>query len=102
VVAVAPGDYGKPRPFVVVQADQFAGHPSVTVLLVSSDIKAAPLFRITLDPSPSNGLRTVCQIAVDKVMTLPRAKVARVIGELDADVMTRVTRALAGWLGIAG
>ena len=101
MVAVAPGSHGKPRPFVVVQADQFVGHPSVTLLLVTSAILSTPLYRITVDPAPGNGLRKVSQIAVDKAVTLPRAKVGQAIGRLDADVMTRVTRALAGWLGIA-
>jgi mRNA interferase MazF len=101
VVAVAPGEFGKPRPHVVVQTNQFSDHPTITVLQVTSAITAAPLFRITVDPSVGNGLRAVSQIAVDKIMTLPRGRFGRVIGELDSDTMTRVTRALAVWLAVA-
>jgi mRNA interferase MazF len=103
VVAVFPGsDYGgKPRPFVVLQADPFAEHPSVTMALITSELHTAPLFRLTVDPSPGNGLRAVSQICVDKILTVPREKVGKVIGQLDADIMLRVNRALAGWLGIA-
>jgi mRNA interferase MazF len=103
VVAVFPGsDYGgKPRPFVVLQADQFGEHPSLTLALITSELHTAPLFRLTVDPSPGNGLRVVSQICVDKILTVPRDKVGKVIGQMDADVMVRVNRALAGWLGIA-
>ena len=37
---------------------------------------------------------------VDKVLTLPREKIGATIGGLDDDVMIRVTRALAMWLGV--
>jgi mRNA interferase MazF len=101
VVAVAPGAMGKPRPFVVIQANQFGEHPTISLLMVTSTVVSAPLFRITVDPSTGNGLRRVSQIAVDKIVTLPREKVDHVIGRIDPDAMTRVTRALAAWLGIA-
>jgi mRNA interferase MazF len=103
VVAVFPSsDYGgKPRPFVVLQADQFSEHPSMTLALITSELHNTPLFRLTVDPSPSNGLRAVSQICLDKILIVPRDKLNKVIGQLDADVMVRVNRALAGWLGIA-
>lgn len=34
VTVALSGDYGKPRPALVIQADAFAGHPSVTLLLL--------------------------------------------------------------------
>ena len=36
VTVALPGDYGKPRPALVIQSDLFAEHPSVTVLPVTS------------------------------------------------------------------
>jgi len=102
VVTVAvPGDYGKPRPAVIVQADLFnATHPSVTVLPLTSTIVDAPLFRITVDPGKENGLTRVSQIMVDKVLTLPRQKVGKTIGRLNGDTMIRAGRALAVWVGV--
>jgi len=41
----------------VLQSDNFAEHPSVIVLPISSMIVDAPLFRITVHPSDRNGLR---------------------------------------------
>ena len=102
VVAAAPDDYGKPRPYLVVQADHFAAHPSTTLLMITTALQSTPLFRITIDPSPRNGLRRISQVAVDKVVTLPSARIAAAIGALDPEQMLRVTRALASWLGIAG
>jgi mRNA interferase MazF len=101
VIATAPGAYGKPRPYLVVQSDRFDEHASVTVLPFTTDLHTAPLFRITVDPTLSNGLRVISQIAVDKAVTLPREKLTTPVGHLDAETMGRVVRALSVWLGIA-
>jgi mRNA interferase MazF len=101
VTVSVQGDYGKPRPAVVVQSDLFnETHPSITLLPLTSTIIDAPLLRLTIDPGRANGLRRVSQVMVDKLLTLPRDKVGDTIGRLDEDVMIRVTRALAMWLGI--
>ena len=102
VVTVAiQGDYGKPRPAVVVQSDLFnETHPSVTLLPLTSTIVDAPLVRLTIDPGRENGLTRVSQVMVDKAITLPRDKVGETIGRLDEEVMIRVTRALAMRLSI--
>jgi mRNA interferase MazF len=101
VTVSVQGDYGKPRPAVIVQSDLFnETHPSVTALPLTSTIIDAPLLRLTIDPGRANGLRRVSQVMVDKVLTLPRDKIGDTIGRLDEDVMIRVTRALAMWLGI--
>jgi len=102
VTVAAPGDYGKPRPAVIVQADVFNDiHASITVVPLSSTIIDAPLFRITLDPNRQNGLHRVSQIMVDKVLTLPREKIGKRVGRLNNSVMIRVGRALSLWLGMA-
>jgi mRNA interferase MazF len=86
---------------VIVQSVLFnETHPSITVLPLTSTIVDAPLVRLTLDPSRENGLTRVSQVMVDKALTLPREKLGEPIGRLDDDVMIRVTRALAMWLGV--
>jgi len=102
VVTVAvQGDYGKPRPAVVVQSDLFNDtHPSISVLPLTSTLVDAPLLRLTIDPGRENGLSRISQVMVDKVLTLPREKIGKPIGRLNDDVMIRVTRALAMWLGV--
>ena len=104
VVTVAlPGDYGKPRPAVVVQADHFNDtHASITVVPVTSTLVNAPLFRLAVEPSAHNGLRALSQVMVDKLTSVRRERIGIVIGALEPETLTRVNRALALWLGIAG
>jgi mRNA interferase MazF len=101
VTVAAPGDYGKPRPALVIQSDLFDELPSVTLCLVTSELRDAPIFRITVDPSPDNGLRRVSQIQVDKVLTVARERIGGTIGRLDDATMLKVNRSLAVFLGIA-
>ena len=102
VVIAMSGDYGKPRPALVVQADLFNdAHASVTVIPVTSTVIDAPLFRLTLSPSPGNGLRALSQVMIDKVTTVPRMRLGPTIGRVEDDVLLQVSRALALWVGIA-
>jgi mRNA interferase MazF len=73
VTIAMQGDYGKPRPAVVVQADAFLGLKSIMVLPLTSDSKAeADLFRVTVYPDPENQLRIVTQVMIDKAMPIMR------------------------------
>lgn len=102
VVTVATsGDYGKPRPALVIQSDYFADHPSVTVLPITSHIRDAPLFRIQVPAAEHNGLRRSSQIMVDKAVTVAVDKLGVRVGRVDSATMIEVDRALALFLGIA-
>jgi len=101
VTVALQGDFGKPRPALVVQADPFDAHATVTVLLVSSTLIDAPLFRITVQPDEANGLRKPSQIMVDKAMTVRRDKLGTPFGAASDEVMLEVGRCLAVFLGIA-
>ena len=100
VTVAVSGDYGKPRPALVVQSDAFEAIPSVTVLPLTSEIHSEHLVRITVQPSQNNGLNTVSQVMIDKAMTIPKAKVGGVIGQVDAATMRAVSSALGRFLGI--
>lgn len=101
VTIAMQGDFGKPRPALVIQADPFSEHATVTVLPVTSTLVAAPLFRITVQPSAENGLQKPSQVMADKAMTVKRAKIGQAFGHIDADAMVEVERCLAVFLGIA-
>lgn len=101
VTIAMQGDFGKPRPALVIQSDQFNEHATVTVLPVTSMLVAAPLLRITVQPSPGSGLQKPSQVMVDKAMTVKRDKVGPSFGRIDADAMVEVERCLAVFLGIA-
>ncbi len=95
------GDFGKPRPALMIQADQFDEHATATVLPVTSTLVAAPLLRITVQPNAENGLQKPSQVMVDKAMTVKRDKVGPAFGRIDADALVEVERCLAVFLGIA-
>src|SRR6267142_5944206 len=93
VTVAAAGDYGKPRPAVIVQTDAFpASHASVVVCQMTSECSDAPDFRVTVDPTATNGLRVRSQVMADKPVTIRRERIGRRIGHLDdQDIARRVT-----------
>ncbi len=95
------GDFGKPRPALVIQAKQFSEHTSATVLPITGTLLAAPLLRVTVQPSAENGLQELSQVMVDKAMTVKRDKIGPAFGRIDADVLVEIERCLAVFLGIA-
>jgi mRNA interferase MazF len=101
VLVAAPGDYGEPRPAVVIQADLFSDLPSVTLCPITGELRETPIFRITVDPSPENSLQRISQVQVDKILTVARERVGRVIGRLDDATLLKINRSLAVFVGIA-
>ena len=102
VLAAAPGDYGKPRPAVVIQSDLFnETHPSIVVCPLTTHRIEAPLFRVALEPTRANGLRQSSQVMIDKITTLRRDRLGDPIGRLEAEALVRLDRALAVFLGLA-
>ncbi len=101
VTVAMPGDLGKPRPALVIQADQFSATASLTVALITTSLVDAPLMRLTLDPTPENGLRKISQVMIDKVMTIRREKLGLPFGRLDNNTMLTINRGLALFLGFA-
>ncbi len=95
-------DYsGKPRPVVILQDDRFDKTNSVTVCALTTDPTEAPLFRLLIKPSESNGLRAECRLMVDKVTTVPKTKLGTRVGQLADKDMLRLNRVLLVFLGIA-
>lgn len=102
VTVALQGDYGKPRPALVIQSGQFPETATVTVLLITSKLVDAPLLRLTVQPSSENGLSKPSQVMIDKAMTVRADKLGSVIGSLDQAFMLRINRSLALFLGLAG
>lgn len=101
VTVAMPGDFGRPRPALIIQADQFEDTGTVTVLLVSGTLVDAPLIRPTVRPAPENGLHKPSQVMIDKAMSVKRDKLGPSFGRLDDETMLSVTRSLAVFLGLA-
>jgi mRNA interferase MazF len=99
VICAAAGDYGKPRPAVVVQSDLFnATHASVVVCPITSEPIDAPLFRVPLRPRAGNGLRLESQVMIDKIVALRRDRIKKRAGRLSASEMNQIDNALRLWL----
>ena len=100
VTVALSGDYGKPRPALIIQDDAFDVHPSVTVLPLTSELHDAPLFRITIDPGKSTGLKKRSQAMVDKTITVRRDKLGEKIGSVDSAMLAAISDALRVFLGL--
>jgi len=101
VTIAMQGDFGKPRPALVIQSDQFNEHATMTVLLISGTLVDAPLLRVTIQPNETNGLQKPSQVMVDKAMTVRRDKLGEVFGSARDSEMLEVGRCLAVFFGIA-
>lgn len=101
VTVSLPGHYGKPRPALVIQSDLFDEHPSITVLPLTTELREAPLFRITVEPTKESGLHAHSQVMIDKAHTVPLEKLSGPFGKLNDEIMIAVNRALAVFLGFA-
>jgi mRNA interferase MazF len=95
-------DYaGQPRPVVILQDDRFDRTESITICAFTTDGTDAPLFRLAVEPSASNGLRARCRLMVDKITTVPKSRIGVRAGRLSDEDMVRLNRAVLVFLGIA-
>ena len=102
IVLVVSGELGKPRPGIIVQADELeADTTSVLICPLSSDVQDNFYLRPSIEPSDTNGLRVRSQIMTDKLLALPRRRIRRVVGSIDQETSDRLDRALLIVLGLA-
>ncbi len=96
-------DYaGKPRPVVIVQDSAFDATASITICAFTTDRTEAPLFRLPVEPDSTNGLQAPSRLMVDKITTVPKAKLGKFIGHLSKENQIQLNRAIATFLGLAG
>ena len=103
VWTVAGGkDYaGKPRPVVILQDDSFDATDSITVCAFTTDPTDAPLFRLAVEPTERNGLRSASRLMADKITTISKSKVGERVGRIDDEDMVRLNQAVMVFLGLA-
>jgi mRNA interferase MazF len=102
VLVVVPSELGRPRPGVVVQADEFNEELStIFVCPISSDLQDRLGLRPIIEAEPSTGLRLRSQIMTDKMIALRRDRIRRVIGHIDSKTSEQIDRALLVVLGLA-
>ncbi|HTV28223.1 MAG TPA: type II toxin-antitoxin system PemK/MazF family toxin [Xanthobacteraceae bacterium] len=102
IVIVSQGELGRPRPVVIVQADELS---EVTTSYLACPITSTLMERLpvrpVIRPDANNGLQVQSQIMTDKLFTARRDRVRRVIGTLDAPTREELDRALLVVLGLA-
>lgn len=101
ITVAVSGDYGKPRPALVIQSDFLAETDSVLVCLLTTTLRAAPLYRLTLPAGAGTGLREPSQVMVDKIMAVRRDRCGAPVGRADDADMLALGRLLAFVIGIA-
>jgi mRNA interferase MazF len=92
---------GKPRPAVIVQEDRFDQTSSITLCAFTTDPTDAPLLRMLIEPTERNGLKSASRLMIDKVTTVPKARLGKRIGKLNDEDTVRLNRALTVLLGLA-
>lgn len=101
VIVVEPGDYGKPRPAVIVQSNAIPeSHSSAVICPMTCEMVEAD-FRVTIEPRPETGLQVRTQVMADKPVTIRRERIGQRIGQLGAAEMARLNVALALVMGLA-
>lgn len=92
---------GKSRPAVIVQEDRFDQTSSITLCAFTTDPTEAPLLRMLIEPTDRNGLKSASRLMIDKITTVPKARLGKRIGKLNDEDTVRLNRALTVFLGLA-
>ncbi len=101
IITVAPpGEFGKPRPALIIQGDLALPSATITYLPITSDLLHVPLIRIPIEATLQNGLRKSSEIMVDIIQTSTRSRFGDVIGHIDKSSLELVERALSIFLGL--
>ena len=101
IVVALPGDYGKPRPAIVIQSDAVSGTNSVLVCPCTTELRDALVFRPLIQPEPSTGLRRPSLLMVDKITAARRDKCGVRIGRLSPEKLAELDECLAIVVGLA-
>jgi mRNA interferase MazF len=94
------GDYGKPRPALVVQSDLLTETDSVVVCPITTHLADAAVYRLNLPANAVTGLRAPSQIMIDKIVACMRTRCGPRIGKVDADTLDTLGRLIMFVTGV--
>jgi mRNA interferase MazF len=100
VTIATPGDYGKPRPAVVIQTDRLEDTDSVLICQITTTWRDTPLYRLMVPATGETGLRAVSYVMTDKIFAVRRDKCGPVIGRLPHDLVAGLDEMLAVMIGL--
>jgi mRNA interferase MazF len=102
IVLAVHADLGKPRPAVVVQADDFNENAMTTLVCpLTTDITERLLLRPIVPAGSHTGLRHRSQIMTDKMLALRSDRLRGILGSVDTSTREQLDRALLILLGLA-
>ena len=101
ITVAISGDYGKPRPALVIQSNFLPQTDSVLVCLLTTNLRDAPNYRLSLPADDHTGLRELSQIMVDKIMAVRRDRCGEPIGHADDAAVRALNQMLALVVGLA-
>jgi mRNA interferase MazF len=81
------GDFGKPRPAIVIQTDCVAYTDTVLICMITSDLTQHIPFRVNLPSNPQTGLKKPSQIMAEKTHAVWRSKCGPVFGHVGEEVL---------------
>lgn len=100
VLVVLTGEFGKPRPALVIQTDTAFPSEYITCIPITGTLKRVPDVRIPIDPTLQNGLTKPSELMVDLVQTASLSRFRDIIGRIDTETMTLVEKSLSLHLGL--
>ena len=89
------------HPALVIQSDFLPATDSVLVCLLTTGLRAAPLYRLSLPAGADTDLRAPSQAMVDKMMAVRRDRRGGPIGPVDDVALLALGRLLACVVEIA-
>ena len=92
--ATGSGFGGKPRPVVIIQADEFTTAPTVLVALVTDVEHAFEPIRPIVEPDEANGLVKASAVTADTLVAVRQRQFGDRLGSLSNADMRRVDAAL--------
>lgn len=100
-VASLRGLASKPRPSVILHATEFiVPDRPVLVCPLTSELSDAPLIRIDIEPSKTNGLQFHSQAMIDRFSAALPQHIGQKVGHLEAEVLARIEFALINVLSL--
>jgi mRNA interferase MazF len=88
----------KPRPVIIIQSDRYNKDESVVTVLVTSESVREKEYRIKIKATKSNGLKKDSFVMIDKIVSIPREKLAKHIGKIGKKTMQTIHAKLVDFL----
>jgi mRNA interferase MazF len=101
MTVVAAGDYGKPRPAIVIQSNKIADTDTVLTCLMTSLERDTSEYRLAIPPTNITGLRATSYVMGDKIFAIRRDKCGPVFGRLPDELLAELNDMLAMVVGLA-